>query len=147
MSYAIECSRCATDWRLDHQTLVLRSSEVALANATQVEQLAAARLRTLAQEIVGQFFAAFSAPTKKAEHAELERLGLTNMSYRQYLEHRRGGGTVASAPVPRRNAEWLKQTAAFQGREGELETLSSAHREAKEARQRAYEQVVRRRVA
>lgn len=147
IAYSIDCPRCALEWRLDGQTLVLRSSEAGHAAAAKVEAATSKPLHALVQQIVSHHFASFTAPNKKAEHAELVRLGLTRMSYRQYLMHRRNGGTIATAAVPARNQSWLKDAATRQGRMVELEALSSAHAAAEMARKQAYEHVVRRRIA
>jgi hypothetical protein len=145
--YSIECPGCSSEWRLDGKTLILRSSEVAHAEATKTEQAAAQRLRALALSIVAHHFKPFAPGSKKAEHAELQRLGITSMSYRQYLDLRRNGGTIATAAAPTRNPTWLRGVADHQGRTQELDELTAAHTATEDARRATYEQVVRRNVA
>lgn len=147
VAYSLECAKCSSEWRLDGTTLVLRSSEVPHASAARAEEAAAQPLRALVRQIVAQHFASFTAPTKKAEHAELQRLGICNLSYRQYLEHRKAGGTIATAAVPARNHAWLDGLALSQGHDQLLTSLTAAHKAAKATRDQTYAQIVRKRVA
>ncbi|MEW5942316.1 MAG: hypothetical protein AB1710_00510 [Pseudomonadota bacterium] len=149
ISYSIECPKCLREWRIDHTTLVLRSSELPYASASAAEEAARRTLQALALSMVVEHFSAFSAPSKKAEHAELERLGLTSMSYRQYLEHVRNGGKIASAAAPLRNQRWLNEVAKQQG-EGiaeQLDTLIEAHAQAAKAREHVSKQIIRKKIA
>jgi hypothetical protein len=92
-------------------------------------------------------FSGFSAPSKKAEHAELERLRLTAMSYRQYLEHVKNGGTIATAAAPLRNQYWLRGAAEQQDVAEQLNTLLEAHSQATKAQEHASKQIVRKKIA
>lgn len=147
IAYSIECPDCSREWRLDGKTLILRSSEVAHAVATKAEQAAAQRLHTLAESIVAYHFRSWASGSKKAEHAELQRLGITSMSYRQYLDHMRNGGTMATAAAPTRNPAWLRGVADHQGRNQELNELTAAHQVTEDARRVTYDQIVRRSLA
>jgi hypothetical protein len=126
ISYSIECQKCCSEWRFESHVatlLVRRSSEVEY-TAALAEQLAASdELSAASQQLVSAYFAKFSAKNKKLEHAELERLGITSWSYRQYLAHRREGGTAATASFASRNTEWLLKQAAGESRHEEIVEL------------------------
>ena len=141
--YSLECSRCGTDWRLDNATLVLRSSEIHYRTARAAEDATFAPLRSLTDQIVTSYFVSFAARNKKAEHAEMVRLEITAMSYRNYLEHRRKGGTVSQAAYGLRNEAWLLSQAAASSRESELRSLITAHRAARELTAEASKEIVR----
>lgn len=147
ISYSIECEKCSREWRINHTTLVLRSSEAPYTSASAAEEAAKQPLQALAHSIVANHFSGFSASSKKAEHAELEQHGLTSMSYRQYLEHRRNGGTIATAAVPLRNRQWLNDAAKQQGLAEQLDILFEAHSQAAKVREHASKQIVRKKIA
>lgn len=146
VSYSIKCVRCCREWRLDDSTLILLSSEVPYLAASKAQEAAAAPLRDLVTTLMTQHFTAFAGRTKKAEHAVLTELRVCKMSYKQYLEHRKRGGTMATAADPRRNAIWLERVAAAQGKLAEWRSLDEAHQAACEQKNVAYKQIVRKRV-
>lgn len=111
ISYSIECKACSKDWRIEKKVMVLRSSETESKHLYDSTIRARTALYDFMRSIVAHQFSGFSAPTSKAEHAELLRLDLTNMSYRQYLDHKRKGGSVCTAVIPSRNRAWLVSAA------------------------------------
>ena len=127
--------------------MVLRSSETNYRIARAKEEAALTPLRSSVDQIVTDYFAGFAASTKKAEHAEMVRLGITAMSYRQYLDHRRKGETISQACNGLRNEEWLLSEAAAHSREAELRSLIAIHLAAREATNEASKEIVRRKVA
>ncbi|WP_146022455.1 hypothetical protein [Pseudomonas sp. FW305-70] len=145
-SYSIDCPTCSREWRIVHQSLVLRSSEALFNSASAAESAARNALHNFLQFIVKNHFSDFSAPTKKAEHAELERLGLTYMSYRQYLEHRRKGGSICTASAPLRNLAWARAAARKLNVERQFEALTEANSQAEQAADHARTLIVRKRI-
>jgi len=103
-------------------------------------------LQIFTHTIVANHFSGFSASSKKAEHAELERLRLTAMSYRQYLEHVKNGGTIATAAAPLRNQRWLREAAEQQGAGENLNALLEAHLQATKAKEHASKQIVKNKI-
>jgi hypothetical protein len=146
-AYSVECLRCCTEWRLENKTLVLRSSEDNYRIAKAKEKAASAPLLSLVNHIVTDYFARFAAPNKKVEHAEMIRPGITAMSYRQYLEHRRKGGSISEASYGLRNEEWLLSEAVAHSRGPELRSLIGTHLAAREAANEASKEIIRRKVA
>lgn len=99
VTYSLDCVDCSRDWSFQHKTFTLRSSEIE-ANALYARWNAACdALRTSAQRIVDAHFARLGVMNKKAELAELVRLGLSAGTYRSYLDARRSrsAGQVAGA--------------------------------------------------
>jgi hypothetical protein len=125
---------------------VLRSSTAPYAIASVAEKVALKALHAHANSIVERHFAAFSAPSKKAEHAKLEQLGLTSMPYRQYLEHVRIGGTMVSASAPLRNRPWLDGEATAQGVAAHLDSLTQAYSRAKATLEQSSKNIVRKKI-
>lgn len=144
VSHSIDCPACAREWRVERQFIVLRSSEPPFISAFAAVRDARSTLHELLRSIVEHHFADFSAPTKKAEHAELERLDLTCMSYRQYLEHKRKGGSISTASAPLQNLAWVKAAAIQMNVEKTLETLLDANSQADRAMADTERQIVRR---
>lgn len=147
VAYEIDCSKCNTEWRIDSRWLVLRASEAPHARARATEAIAYRELRTLETQLVDKYFAELDASSKKAEHRELERLGISSMSYRQYLSHKSAGGSPGSAAYPRRNEMWLRSLAIQNNSGNRLDDLISQADNAKAAAKSAASQIVRRPIA
>ncbi|MNV37425.1 hypothetical protein D3C71_1289450 [compost metagenome] len=143
VSHSIECPACSRDWRVERRSIVLRSSETLFNSAFAAVKDARSALHELLKSIVEHQFSTFSAPTKKAEHAQLERLDLTHMSYRQYLEHKRKGGSISTAAAPLKNIAWLQAAAIQMNVEKQLEALFNANSQADQARAEASTKIVR----
>ncbi|WP_148046552.1 hypothetical protein [Pseudomonas rhodesiae] len=143
ISYSIECKACSKDWRIERKVMVLRSSETESNSLDDSTKRARAALYEFMRSIVVHQFSGFSAPTSKAEHAELLRLDLTNMSYRQYLDHKRKGGSVCTAVIPSRNRAWLVSAAKQMNALKQLEELFEADAKANHAQNLACRKVIR----
>ena len=76
----------------------------------------------------------------------MTRLGITSMSYPQYLKHRREGGTPSSACYALRNRPWLLSQVSDCRKSERLQQLIAAHDKARDATQAAFTQIVRRRI-
>ena len=136
VSYSIECQKCSSEWRFDSHVaplMVRRSSEIEYTAALAEQMAASGELSAASQQIVSAYFAKFAAKNKKLEHAELERLGITSRSYKQYLAHRREGGAAATDSFASRNTEWLLQQAADESRRDEIVELLERSERAKQA--------------
>lgn len=144
VSHSIDCPACSRDWRVERRFIVLRSSETLFISAFAAVRDARSALHELLQSIVEHHFSDFSAPTKSAEHAELERLDLTHMSYRQYLEHKRKGGSISTAAAPLKNIAWVQAAASQMNVEKQLQDLLNANSQADQAMSKAECQIVRR---
>lgn len=146
VSYSIECQKCSSEWRFDSHVaplMVRRSSEVEYTAALAEQMAASGELSAASQQIVAAYFAKFAAKNKKSEHAELERIGITSRSYKQYLAHRRVGGTAATASFASRNTEWLLQQAADESRHEEIVELLERSERAKQATAEAAKKIER----
>jgi hypothetical protein len=146
VAYSIECARCSNEWYLDYGTLVLRASERGYNRARENERATYAPLAALTDRIVADYMSNIAARTKKAEHSEMVRLGITGMSYRQYLEHRRGGHPASSACVGLRNESWLLSEATARSLDQELLALMDAHSIARATTSAESKKIVRRRI-
>lgn len=143
IAYSVACARCSTEWHIDGSSLVQKASERPYLAACETEADARHALRTRTDRLVNAYFEAFKAPNKKAEHAEMKQLGITSLSYRQYLAHKRQGGTPASASYARRNESWLLALADDQSCKSELLDLMSTADRARDATRDAYSSITR----
>lgn len=145
--YSIECALCRKEWRLEHSTLVNHASETSYVAAAEKNTMAYQSLRAPVDKIVSDYFVRLAAPSKKAEHTEMTRLGICTMSYRQYLDRRRKGETASETCNGLRNEQWLLSQAASESRRSEIQSLIAAYRAAKNESNEASKQIVRRRIA
>jgi len=143
ISYSIECKACSRDWRVERNVMVSRSSETESKRLNDSTRRARTALYDFMRSIVVHQFSGFSAPTSKAEHAELLRLDLTNMSYRQYLDHKRKGGSVCTAVIPSRNRAWLISAAEHMNALKQLEEFFEDDAKANHDQHLADQKVVR----
>ena len=143
ISYAIECKACSRDWRIDNRFMVLRSSETESKHFSESTEYARAAKNAFIQSIVAHHFSGFTAPTSKAEHAELLRLDLTKMSYRKYLDHKRKGGSICTAVFPLRNSAWLRTAAEQMNTLKRLEELLEGYAKAEHEQNIASGKIVR----
>ncbi len=144
ISIELDCTSCAAEWRLEHQSLVLRSSETPYREAQDAEHKAYERLRELVDPLVDDYFARFAAKTKKAEWEEMQRLNIYSGSYRNFLDAKKTKqpGQIAYGL---RNEEWLRELAGES--EVVLNKLLKDRQEAKARTESARSQIVRRRIA
>jgi hypothetical protein len=144
--YSLECDACSALWRLEHKTLILKSSETGYRLANAKVRQAYDEFRGHVDGLVSAYFADFAASSMKAELAEMVRLGLTTYSYPQYLKHRRKGRTPAGACNPLKSASWLiAQTSLSGGDRQRLDALIHNHDQARQAADVAAALIVRRR--
>lgn len=144
---ALECADCRRAWRLEGDGLVLRTSEADYLQAREAEQRIRQSLHNLVDQLVSEYFDRFAAPTRKAEHKEMMRLGITSMSYPMYLAHRRQGRRMAAACYGLRNTEWLRGLAVARSLESILDNLLNQESAAQEATATASASIVRRQIA
>lgn len=145
--FTIECKVCASEWRLEHGHLVSRHSETEYRAARNCEENAYKPLRRLVDSLVEGYLTSFAAKSKKAELAEMTRLGITSLSYAQYLKHRSDGKTPAQACNGLRNRPWVTKLAETQSLNNELEKLLAAHEAAQQATKNAAKKIVRKKIA
>jgi len=81
------------------------------------------------QPLFEKHFADFSL--KKAELAELHRLGISQETYESYLDTRKTKPTIADCCGPLRNIAWLRQQTEQEGGLRELGALLLKHQEAR----------------
>lgn len=123
--------------------MVLRSSETESKRLYDSARRARTALYDFMRSIVAHQLSGFSAPTSKAEHAELLRLDVTNMSYRQYLDHKRKGGSICEAVIPSHNRAWLVSAAEQMNALKQLEELFEDDAKANHDQNLASRKVVR----
>jgi hypothetical protein len=91
--------------------------------AFQSWRRASGPVEQLAAQLAATYFAAFKAPNKKAELAEIERLGIGAMSYANYLAARKNAGGPGEICRPIKNREWLRDLANKTGQLNHLDDL------------------------
>src|SRR5205809_6061374 len=87
--------------------------------------------------LVERYFETYAAKSKKAEHAEMMRLGIASGSYQDFLKRRREGRTRGEIANLHRNAEWIAQLVHQAGKETEFSYLKRALQQAKADREAA----------
>lgn len=147
ISFTIECKLCASEWRLERQYMVLRRSETEYLAARKNEESAYKPLCRLVDLLVEGYLTAFAAKSKKAELAEMTRLGITSLSYAQYLKHRSEGKTPTQACYGLRNLPWLTELAVVQSLNNKLGELLFAHEAAQQETKDTAKKIVRKQIA
>ncbi|MGO1069622.1 hypothetical protein [Lysobacter sp. CA199] len=148
-SYSIDCEECRNKWHRENEApfFVLRSSETEHIAARQQEGAAYAAFDALSERLIADYFLSFPAKNKAREHAEMERLNLTSMTYRQYLAHRRSEESVASACDGRRNIDWILDQAAACGMQSKAAELLDRYEASKKLSSEAARRIERWRIA
>lgn len=144
--YSLECPTCSKNWQLRDRYIVQLSSEGSHNAARAKQSAVSASLKRLVNELVSDYFHKLSAKSKKAEHAEMTRLGITSLSYNGYLKHRRQGGTIEEAASGIANRAFLLAEAAAVGKKDALVALLSGYDCASKDVADAAAQIVRKRV-
>ena len=141
----INCARCSTEWRLEHNRLTLISSETDYRAAQRNEHFCREQLYALVVPLVDEYFRTFAAKTKKAEHEEMTRLGIFNGNYRDFLQRKRqqSGGQICNAFG---NLEWLSGLAHAASLGKDFEQAHLAYQRAKAGTSAAANTIVRRRL-
>jgi hypothetical protein len=101
VSFELDCAICARQWRLDGTTLVEIETDRIARSAWNAVMAAYREHSLLAAELVDGHIARSALKTKKAELAELNRLGFNAGNYASYTARRREGqspGEVAAVP-------------------------------------------------
>lgn len=139
----INCTKCAAEWRLEHRRLVQISSETEYKLARNQELLCRDNLYRVVTPLADEYFKAFAAKTKKAEHEEMVRLGIFNGNYRDFLNRKRGGspGNICNAL---KNPDWVTALARAASMNGELDRLKLEYELAKVRTAVAAKTIVRR---
>jgi hypothetical protein len=141
--FSIECLSCDREWRIQNECLVNKRSEVPYAAAQQEERLKYDALRQFIDPLVDLYFLRFAAKTKKAEHAEMLRLGITTDSYQGFLKEKAKSKPYSEICFALRNREWLCDLAR---QSSLLETLTCVVSEYDDAKRRtsdAYGHIIR----
>ncbi|MFA5898221.1 MAG: hypothetical protein WC829_03815 [Hyphomicrobium sp.] len=143
VTYQLECPHCAVDWFLEHGWFVDKVTYAGARAANSLWMSAAEKLREVGSRVVDAHMERVKPPTRKAELTELDRLGLSAVNYRQYLDARRQGrtpGQIANLYLENDNLVAIAGPAA--------EDLSRLARDVKSAKalwEEAAKRVVRRR--
>ena len=111
VSYSLDCTRCLRKWRLDGRVFVDRETESAVRAAYDKMRPVDDKLKALASAIIDRHIAGADLRTRKAELAELERLGLSAGDYRAYTMARRNGHSPGHATNLCRGLAGLKSIA------------------------------------
>ncbi|MER0203285.1 MAG: hypothetical protein DU480_05380 [Nitrosomonas sp.] len=127
--------------------MVLRSSETEYLDARKNEESTYKPLYSLVDSLVEGYLSRFGAKSKKAELAEMTRLGITSLSYAQYLKHRSEGKLPTQACYGLRNRPWLSELATAESLDNKLEKLLSAYKAAQQATKNAAKKIVRKKIA
>lgn len=147
IAYSIDCAKCSAEWRLEYEHLVLRSSEVGYKASGQHLDESFKPLHKLVNTLVADYFASFAAKSKKAELAEMARLGICDAKYPAYLRYRREGKSPADICYGLKNIPWLMSLAEMHGLKDSLELLISNNEKAKVKCNEAYSKIIRRKIA
>jgi hypothetical protein len=143
ISYALVCAHCGGQWRVEHGSLVNSNSEKEFKVAQVAERQTYEDLERQIRPLVNGYFEAFLPKTKKAQHAEMVRLGLSSSTYRSFLGRRRDAKCVADACYPLGNKKWLAGLAQAAGSLPEFIKSLGAYEEAKQHSSEAYGRIVR----
>jgi hypothetical protein len=131
---------------MQYGSFVKISTETDYNKATQQERECRACLHDLVSALVNQYFEQFAAKTKKAEHAEMVRLGITSAGYRDFLKRKNEGNSPAQMCSGLNNRDWLTDLARASSVEAELNRLRLAYENAEAATRAACKKIVRRRI-
>lgn len=142
VSYSLDCRHCSSRWHLNGKTFVDRATKAAEDAAYQSWLAAMTPFSALAVRIIDRHVAAAGLKTRKAELAELVRLGLAVDDYRGYTAARRNGASPGAAASNRRNVAGLATIAGPDA--SELEALSRKAETLHSAMDNASKQVIRR---
>ena len=97
VTFSLDCAECSKLWRFQHKSFTLRSSEVEATALYAKWNAACDAIRAVSPRIVDAHFTTLGKISKKAEMAELTRLGLNPGTYRSYLDarHTKSPGQIA----------------------------------------------------
>jgi hypothetical protein len=144
--YSIGCEACRREWHIRHGVLVKSASETPYKAAYAAESARRNELNATINPLVDSYFSNFAAKTKKAEHAEMVRLGIFTGSYRDYLNRRREGNAYSQSSNGFRNPTWLQSLADRAGVRNRLDDCIRLLEEAKQASEVAEHGIIRKRI-
>jgi hypothetical protein len=144
VSNHIECSRCCSEWDLNHSgdRLTLRSSTIPSQKASKTRMEATHDLDTYIRDLTAKYFEGQNFKTKKAEHEYLIQLGIATGSYRTYLQDRKRS-PMHRVGYPRKNEAFVNQLVATYGDKIQYQTLLTAVADADTAYLAASAKIVR----
>lgn len=131
---------------MEHSSFVKISTEADYNQAREQEKVCRERLHDLVNSLVNTYFATFAAKTKKAEHEEMVRLGITNSNYRAFLKRKNEGDSPAQLTHASNNPDWLAHLARASSMDEELNRRRAACSHAEAVTRGAYKKIVRRRI-
>lgn len=144
VGYSIDCPSCSSGWRIDGRHLVNVKSEAPYNAASKEERAKRDALRQLCGPLVDSYFQSFGAKTKKAEHAEMVRLGIYPGSYRNFLTDKRQKKFCSEIAYGLRNHGWLADLARQVGLSDEFDRGLKELEGAKKQSSEAYMTIIRR---
>jgi hypothetical protein len=144
VSNHIECSRCSSEWDLNHSgdRLTLRSSTIPSQLASKIRMEAGHDLDTYIRDLAAKYFEDQKFKTKKAEHEHLIQLGIASGSYRTYLQDRKRS-PMHGVGYPRKNEAFVEQVVTTYGDKTQFQALLSAVADADTAYMAASAKIVR----
>ena len=146
IGYSIGCEACRREWHIEHGSLVKAASEAPYKVARAAESARHQELDATINPLVDSYFLSFAAKTKKAEHAEMVRLGISCGDYRDYLKRRREGKTYSLCCYGLRNLMWLQSIADRAGVRGKFDACIQRLDEAKQALEATSREIIRKRM-
>jgi hypothetical protein len=144
--YYVGCPKCSSKWMIEHEQLVDRATSLVYKNHKRESDKYWSQLRDLITPLVDKYFDAFAASTKKAELAEMQRLGIASMAYPAFLKEKKEGRTPSQMSYALRNMKWVREL--VQGSEVEIQfnCLYDSYKAANDLASAASHKVVRRRM-
>jgi hypothetical protein len=144
ISYRLDCGECRNDWELSRSgdQLTLRSSKIPAQHSEKNKMQAQQSLATYVRDLAAKYYAAQNFKTKKAEREHLVELGISNGSYRTYLEDRKRS-PMHRVGYPNRNAAFVSKLVSAFGNEQQYERLLKSVAEAEAAYKIASATIVR----
>jgi hypothetical protein len=144
ISYRIECSKCRGDWELSRSgdELTLRSSTIPAQHAGKIQMQARYNLDIYVRDLAARYYAAQNFKTKKAEREHLVELGISNGSYRTYLQDRKRS-PMHGVGYPSRNPTFVSKLVSDYGDKHQYEKLLKSVAEAESAFKIASARIVR----
>ncbi|WP_443191817.1 hypothetical protein [Pseudomonas indica] len=143
ISYSLECRDCASLWRLEHGSLILRSSELPYLSAKSVSDAARNELYKFAQVLVKRYFEAKIFKSKKAELEHLKEIGIYDASYNSYVKDRRTK-EIHEVAYGLKNTQWLRSITSSQEEASTLSRLALASEISAQKSAAAYRLIERR---
>jgi hypothetical protein len=139
----IDCADCSREWRVEHNHLTMIGSKADYEKANRHEMMCRKNLSEFVAGLVDGYFEKFGAKTKKAEHSECVRLGISTGTYRDFLRRKNEGQSPGQISAPMKNPAWVKSLAESSKVIDRLEQLLLAVDEARHHTNVAAKKIVR----